>query len=295
MELRHLRYLVATAREGSVSAAAASLHVTQPGLSRQLRDLERDLGVELFDRDGGRLRLSRTGEELLPRAHAVLDAVAELARAAQVQAAGGVERLLIAAPAVTLTDVVAPFVATMAPDDPVIDVRAADGASVHTLLLEGADLAIGTDRAPQPFRSRRLAVLPVWAYVRPDDPWAERATVGLRELVARPLVVLPPSFTARGSLDAALLRDEVGLGEVVEAGNGTIAQALAASGRGVAVVSDDPRFDLVPLGVRQDGGRRLDVRLSASWNPRAVQAGTVEALVERLAEYVERTYGADES
>ncbi|WP_370249757.1 LysR family transcriptional regulator [Nocardioides sp.] len=292
MELRHLRYLVATADAGSVSAAAQDLHVTQPGLSRQLRDLERELGVDLFDRAGGRLRLSRTGRELLPRAIAVLDAVGELTRAAAVHAAGGVERLLIAAPGVTLTDVVAPFVATMAADDPVIDVRTADGVSVGTLLREGVDLAIGTDRPPRPFTSRRLAVLPVWAYVAPDDPWASRTDVTLRELVGRPLVVLPATYTARSSLDAALTREELGVGELVEAGNGTIAQALAASGRGVAVVSDDPRFDVVPLAIRTDGGQRLAVRLSASWNPTAITAATVESLATRLAAYVEQVYGA---
>lgn len=291
MELRHLRYLVATAEAGSVSAAAQALHVTQPGLSRQLRDLERELGVDLFERDGGRLRLSRTGRELLPRAVAVLDAVADLTRAADVHAAGGVERLLIAAPGVTLTDVVAPFVATMAADDPVIDVRTADGVSVHTLLREGVDLAIGTDRPPRPFTSRRLAVLPVWAYVAADDAWAGRDAVTLRELVTRPLVVLPPTYTARSSLDAALTREELGVGELVEAGNGTIAQALAASGRGVAVVSDDPRFDVVPLAIRTDGGQRLAVRLSASWNPAAITAGTVESLATRLAAYVDAVYG----
>ena len=50
MELRHLRYFVATVEAGTVSAAAGRLHLTQPGLSRQLRQLELDLGVELFER-----------------------------------------------------------------------------------------------------------------------------------------------------------------------------------------------------------------------------------------------------
>ena len=66
MELRHLRYLVAVADAGSVSAAAELVHVTQPNLSRQLRQLEDELGVPLFDRGAGRLTLSRTGRELLP-------------------------------------------------------------------------------------------------------------------------------------------------------------------------------------------------------------------------------------
>jgi DNA-binding transcriptional LysR family regulator len=72
MELRHLRYFVATAEAGTVSGAAARLHLTQPGLSRQLRQLEKDLGVPLFDRSGTRLDLSTTGRALLPQARDLL-------------------------------------------------------------------------------------------------------------------------------------------------------------------------------------------------------------------------------
>jgi DNA-binding transcriptional LysR family regulator len=54
MELRHLRSFVAVADSGSISLAARRLNVTQPALSRQIQDLERDMGVRLFDRIGRR-------------------------------------------------------------------------------------------------------------------------------------------------------------------------------------------------------------------------------------------------
>ena len=72
MELRTLRYFVETADAGTVSAAADAVHVTQPALSRQLRQLERELGTNLFDRVGGRLLLSPVGRELLPLARDIL-------------------------------------------------------------------------------------------------------------------------------------------------------------------------------------------------------------------------------
>ena len=53
MELRTLRYFAQVVEAGTVSAAAEALHVTQPGLSRQLRQLERELGIPLFDRMAG--------------------------------------------------------------------------------------------------------------------------------------------------------------------------------------------------------------------------------------------------
>lgn len=291
MQLRHVAYFVATADLGTVSGAARALHVTQPALSRQLRQLEADLGVALFDREGGRLLLSRAGRGLLPAARDLLDAADALQAAAGLEAAGRLERVTIAAPTVTLTDVVAPFVATMTPDDPVVDVRAADAAAPAEVLRAGADLAIGTQRPPAPFRSRALAVLPVWAYVPPAHPWAGRRSTTLAELLAEPLVVLPPHFTAREALDAAVLAAGASYGAVVEAANGTVAQALAASGRGVAVVSDDPHHGLVPLAVDL-GEQRLRIRLVAAWDPRGPGGAALEAIARRLGGFATERYGA---
>ena len=72
MELRHLRYFTAVVDAGGVSKAALRLRMTQPALGRQIRDLERELGVRLFDRIGRRVQLTAEGEELLRGARALL-------------------------------------------------------------------------------------------------------------------------------------------------------------------------------------------------------------------------------
>jgi DNA-binding transcriptional LysR family regulator len=65
MELRHLRYFVAVAEALSFTKAAEHLHLAQPSLTRQIKDLEAELGVRLFDRAGRRIALTREGESFL--------------------------------------------------------------------------------------------------------------------------------------------------------------------------------------------------------------------------------------
>ncbi|WP_433830845.1 LysR family transcriptional regulator [Actinoplanes sp. CA-015351] len=281
---------MAIAEAGTVSGAAGRLHVTQPSLSRQLRQLERELGVDLFDLVGRRLSLSAAGRTLLPLARDVLGRADALRVAAAFHAQGRLARLTIGAPAVTLTDVVAPFIAGLAADDPNIDVLGADGLSPAETLRLGADLAIGTAHATDPFRSLALAVLPVWAYVPPSHRWAGRGSVALADLLGEPLIVLPPSTTARQALQSAM----PDFSNFIEAANGTVAQALAAAGRGIAIASDDPRFGLVPLAVDL-GDRRLSIRLVAVWDARHAAAGTIEQFAGRLGLFVRRRYDAPAS
>lgn len=72
MEIRILRYFVTIAREGNISRAAEALHITQPTLSRQLAQLEEELGVQLFYRDKHRLFLTSEGQLLHRRAKEIL-------------------------------------------------------------------------------------------------------------------------------------------------------------------------------------------------------------------------------
>lgn len=292
MELRTLRYFLAIADAGTVTAAAGRAHVTQPTLSRQLRHLERDLGIDLFARRDGRLALTAAGRQFLPIVRDVV-ARADAARdAAATLAAGRMHHITIAAPGTTLTDVLAPFFATLSPTDPLPAVWEEVPRNSYEALARGADLVIGTVPPPQWLGSRPLAELPVLAYVPEQHPWAQRSSVALAELADQDLLVLYQDFHPRMALDQATGRAGLGYRSILEFGSSQVAQSLSAAGRGIAIVSDDPRFGLVPLGiVAEDGPVRIN--LYAAWEPIHHAAPTIAELARRLADFCVSRYGED--
>lgn len=82
MELRHLRYFVAVAEDENVSRAALKLHVSQPGISRQIHDLEDEIGFLLFERSGKSVRLTVAGKIFLGEARDILQRTADAVRKA---------------------------------------------------------------------------------------------------------------------------------------------------------------------------------------------------------------------
>jgi DNA-binding transcriptional LysR family regulator len=95
MELRHLRYFIAAAREENVSRAALKLHVSQPALSRQIRDLEGELGFPLLERTAKSVRLTEAGRVFLVEAQAVLDRALEAVEKARAKTEMGQGKLQV--------------------------------------------------------------------------------------------------------------------------------------------------------------------------------------------------------
>lgn len=292
MELRTIGYFVAVAEAGSVSAATAATHITQPSLSRQLRQLEKELGLELFTRRDGRLVLTSAGRQFLPSARDLLSRAEATRSAAAHIRAGGLPTLTVAAPPVTLNDVVAPFFATLGTEDPMPLVQSLDTADEYGALERGADLVIGTRPPPSGLGRTRVATLPVNAYVPNEHRWAAREQASLAELVEHELLVPSADSHARRALDAAIEAQSLPVPALVEFSSSHVAQAVAAAGRGIAVVSDDPRYGLIPLRIVFPDGRPLTISLHAAWQPHHHGADQLAALAGRFRRFVRSRYAA---
>ena len=290
MELRVLRYFLAVVDEGSVTAASATVHVAQSSLSRQLRGLERELGVDLFVRGPRGLQVSVVGKSFIPMARDIVSR-ADTARAVMRSLATGESLgLHLAAPSTTVADILAPFVAATGEHGVIVNIQPATPDEVYEILERGeADVGIST--LPP---SGRLATAIVWeaplyAVVPVDHPFGERATLDLEELLEHPLVLMDRRSVTRRVFDDAVARAGLRYEPAFETGSTHFAQALSAAGRGIAILSDDPVHGLVAVAVRADG-TDLGLPLFAAWDPDHYAAQRIIEVLEELRRFVVAHY-----
>lgn len=295
MELRAVRCFVAVADAGTVTAGAALLGVGQPAVTRQIQQLERQLRIRLFDREDGRLRLTSAGRDVLPVARQLLRQADDVSTAARGVAAGHLQHVRLVATGTTRDDVLAPWIATWAADAPLPRIDEAQVDDIYAALRRGADLVVAPVAPPREFASSVVANLGLWACVAPTHPWAERDSVTLTDLASTDLLLLERTFHARRIFDAAMNAAGLGVEPTAELGSPVVAQAVAASGRGVCVLTDDPRFDLVPLAIHDGDGRTLTIRLHAAWQRGHHAAPRLRALAGDLGRFTRERYPAASS
>ena len=144
------RAFLATAEEGSLSAAARALGLTQPTLGRQVAALEADLGVALFERVGRSLALTDSGRALLEHVRAMGEAAARLSLAASGQSQEIEGEVRITTTDMVATYILPPVLARLREDAPGIEVQVVASNEVRDLLRREADIAIRHVRPEQP-------------------------------------------------------------------------------------------------------------------------------------------------
>jgi DNA-binding transcriptional LysR family regulator len=253
-ELRHIEAFLAVARQGSFTRAAADLHVSQPALTVQIRQLESALGLRLFDRNNRRVAITQIGRELVaPFERVVLD-VQSIVDSAHDFAAHRRGVVTVACLPSIAAELLPRAIARLAERHEGIVVRVRDGvaARVIDMVKSGeADFGLASSgRVDRDIVLRPLFVDRLSAFVRGDHPLARRRHVTLRELPAYPLILTGKDSSVRELIDRALAGARLPVRISQEVTYMTTALGMAAAGLGVAILPDAATTS-APDGVRR--------------------------------------------
>lgn len=206
MLARHIQYFQAVAEHLSFTKAAAALHVSQPALSQQVRQLEESLGAQLFDRTGRTTRLTDAGEAYLQYVRRAAQELQEARRAIHDVSDLSRGSLRVAVTPTFTTYLVGPLVEAFHSRYPniTLTVREISQERIEDLLLAGeldVGIAFREVTSPDidfvPLLDETLALV-----VSPRHPLARETSIGLEALNAESLVLLSPEFATREQIDS---------------------------------------------------------------------------------------------
>ncbi|WP_333760951.1 LysR family transcriptional regulator [Streptomyces sp. IBSBF 2390] len=243
MELRQLEYFVAVAEEQNFTRAAERVHISQSGVSAQIRRLERELGAELFDRSARTVTLTVAGKAALEHARAALAAAGAVG-----QAVGEVTDLIrghltvgmvIGCSLTPLFDALAAFHQA----HPGVEISLLEDGSDR--LIEGVrtgtvDLALIGAATATPDGLDALTIISerLVGAVPAGHPLAKQRRVTLRDLIAYPIVCMPPGTGLRTVFDQACAAQSLQPTISLQASAADAIAGLAARGLAVAVLTD---------------------------------------------------------
>jgi DNA-binding transcriptional LysR family regulator len=299
MDLRHLRTFVTVAEQGTVSKAALSLHVAQPALSRQIKDLEVDLGLKLFDRVRRRLVLTAEGERLLTDCRNILSAVDALGERVQLLRRPDAGVLRIAATSQVIDSVLSEFLHRYAKRCPDVQIKLREGTGRPLLaMLEHGEihLTIVGIRAIQaenhPFGIALLPPVEFLAAFKPSIELAKTASIDIRRLGAHPLLLLDTSFFFRLTFDAACRIAGFHPNIFLEGRSPHALLSLAESGHGVAIVPSVQTTQRYRLRIARLTYERKPLRepYAILWDKRRALPPFAEDFRQSLAAYMREIF-----
>lgn len=234
---------MAVAQEANFTRAAELVHISQPGISAQIRQLEDDLGATLFDRSGRGVTLTAVGEVVLDHAKSVLSATDSLRHA--VDEMTGLVRGELVVGMVTACTVQPLFDALSTfhlahPGVGISLVEEDSGKLVEYVREGGVDLALigAAHRAPADLDGWQVVSEPLVAAVPTGHPLADRDGVTLAELSTYPIICLPQGTGIRATLEEASATRGLTPAVALQASAPGAVMNLAERGLGVAVLSE---------------------------------------------------------
>ncbi len=243
MELRHLRYFAAVASEGNFTRAAERLGIAQPPLSRQIRDLELELGVDLLDRRTRPIKLTETGRLFFEQSIQILSSIDQLVHTARQYASIKQPRFVIGVVGSIMQGALPEMIRRFRAQAAQIDVALVELTTVEQVaaLKEGRiDVGLGRVRIDDAAIRREILYSETLIAALPaEDPLALRGEpVSLAELMLGTLIIYPsqprPSYADQL---LGLFRDHGGLPrKVIEVREVQTALGLVAAQSGYAIV-----------------------------------------------------------
>lgn len=300
MDLRHVRTFVTVAEVGTVSKAAERLHVAQPALSRQIANLEDELGLKLFDRVGRRLMLTSEGERLLNDCRGLLNYARAVGEQAQVLRRGDVGVLRVSASPHLIEGIFPDFLRHYAARYPNVQVRLVDVAAGGEALamLERGEIhlvqtivrAIAPDE--QRFASHPLAPMQMLAACHPKLKLGTDGSVEIGRLAPYPLLQATPDFAMRRNFDAACRLAGFTPNNVLESRAPHALLAMAEAGHGVAIIPSALRIHRYRVRVLRVTyrGKALEEPLAVLSDKRRPLPGYAKVFCDMLAEHVRKGF-----
>jgi DNA-binding transcriptional LysR family regulator len=242
MDLRQLQYFREVVEIGSFLGAAERLNTSQPAMWRQVKALEKELGVPLFERAGRRVRVTDAGLVLLPLAEQVLSDAAKLKELAGELMHGRAGIVTIECAHPHLLTYLAPLIGGFHTSRPEVQVaiHGAPGLPSLDRVTGGyADFITSVPCADKRLAGLQLGQAGVVVVTHDKHPWRRRHTVDVTELASTPVLLGPSSSLSRSLLEPALRARGIRLDVVYESLDVASMAALAQAGLGVAVVAED--------------------------------------------------------